>query len=267
MAVRDLDLAADDRVLPATRAVAYAIMPFLIVGFAVLYPWPTDTDRLFAWHVVPTMTPMVLGSAYLGGAYFFIRVARSATWHTVKGGLVPVAVFASLMGVATILHWNKFAHGHVAFWLWAVLYFTTPFLIVGVWLANRTHDTRPNADDLLLSWPTVGIIAAAGTLALGTGLLLFVSPLTAVRIWPWHLTPLTARVLGAVLCLGVAGIGAPFDRRWSTARIPVQVAGVMLTLMVIAGIRARAEFVTTRPLTWLLAVGFTTAAVVVETFY
>jgi hypothetical protein len=47
----------------------------------------------------------------------------------VKGGFIAVGVFASLMGVATVVHWGKLNHSHVAFWLWAFLYFTTPFLI------------------------------------------------------------------------------------------------------------------------------------------
>jgi hypothetical protein len=50
----------DDRVLPLTRIVAYVIVPFLVVAFAVLYPVPTDTAHLFAWHIVPTLTPMIL---------------------------------------------------------------------------------------------------------------------------------------------------------------------------------------------------------------
>ena len=44
------------------------IVPFLVVAFVVLYPWPGDTQRWFAWTIKPTMTPMILGSAYLGGA-------------------------------------------------------------------------------------------------------------------------------------------------------------------------------------------------------
>ena len=36
---------ADDRVLPLTRGIAAVIVPFLVVGFAVLYLWPGDTDR------------------------------------------------------------------------------------------------------------------------------------------------------------------------------------------------------------------------------
>jgi len=120
---------ASDGVLPLTRVVSLVIIPFLVVAFAVLYPRPADTARLFAWDVEPSLTPMILGSVYLGGAYFFLRAVRATQWHTVKGGFVPVATFATLMGVATIAHWDRFTHTHVAFWLWAGLYFTTPFLI------------------------------------------------------------------------------------------------------------------------------------------
>ncbi len=51
----------DDRVLPATRALSIAIIPFLVVAFVVLFLYPDDTERLFAWPIRPRMTPMVLG--------------------------------------------------------------------------------------------------------------------------------------------------------------------------------------------------------------
>src|SRR5207237_4114475 len=58
-AVVDVEAPArDDRVRPLTRGVAYGIVPFLVVAFAVLYPWPDDTGRLFAWPIRPTMTAM-----------------------------------------------------------------------------------------------------------------------------------------------------------------------------------------------------------------
>ena len=96
----------EDRVLPATKIVSAVIIPFLVAAFAVLYPNPDDTTRHFAWTIAPTMSSMVLGAVYLGGAYFFARVVRSTRWHTVAGGFLPVATFAGLMGVATILHWD-----------------------------------------------------------------------------------------------------------------------------------------------------------------
>jgi hypothetical protein len=257
MAVRELDRSlTSDRVLPFTRGLSVAIVPFLVVAFAVLYPWPTDTGRLFAWHIVPTMTPMVLGSAYLGGAYFFVRAASSSHWHTVKGGFVPVTVFASLLGIATIVHWTKFTHDHVAFWLWAGLYFTTPFLVLAAWLRNRRLDRQVSAEDLLLPAGATWALALVGAAAVVTGAVLYLWPAAAMRFWPWSLTPLTARTLGAVLCLGVAGLGAPIDRRWTVARIPLQAAFVMLVLMFVAGLRAHAQFDAGNALTWVFLVGF-----------
>src|SRR4051794_26556114 len=158
-------VAHDDRVLGATRAISAVIIPFLVLAFAVLCGWPSDTDRLFAWPIKPPLTAMLLGSVYLGGAYFFARAVPASRWHTIKGGFPPVATFASLMGIATILHWGKFPPSHVAFWLWVGLYFTPPFLIAGVWLANRRYEARPADGDVLVPEPMARLIGCIGVLA------------------------------------------------------------------------------------------------------
>jgi hypothetical protein len=257
----------DDRVSALTRWVSLVIIPFLVVAFVVLVPWPNDTARLFAWDIKPTLTPMVLGSVYLGGAYFFLRAFRAKKWHTVKGGFVPVGTFATLMGVATIAHWDKFLHTHVAFWLWAGLYFTTPFLVFWVFLANRKHDAPATGTDLLLSVGASRIIAVGGGLSLLTGMFLFLLPNRAVTIWPWTLTPLTSRVLGAIFCLGIAGLGVLFDRRWSSARVLLQVAALMLALIVVAGARATGEFDSANAMTWLISGGFVAVLAAVIALY
>jgi hypothetical protein len=246
----------DDRVSALTRWVSLVIIPFLVVAFVVLVPWPNDTARLFAWDIKPSLTPMVLGSVYLGGAYFFLRAFRAKKWHTVKGGFVPVGTFATLMGVATILHWDKFSHSHFAFWLWAGLYFTTPFLIFWVWWANRRHDVPATSADPLLPVRVSRVIAVLGALSVLTAIFLFLFPGRAVAIWPWTLTPLTAQVLGAIFALGIAGLGAPADRRWSSARILFQVAALMLALILVAGARATGELDPSNAMTWLIGCGF-----------
>ena len=257
----------DDRVLSATRWLSAAIIPFLIVAFAVLYPFPDDTGRLFAWPVTPTMTPMVLASVYLGGAYFFFRAATARQWHTVKGGFVPVGTFAALMGVATILHWDKFTHSHVAFWLWAGLYFTTPFLIFGVWWANRRRDVPGTSAELLIPVRVSRVIAILGGLSGLTALFLFLFPGRAAAVWPWMLTPLTAQVMGAIFALGIAGLGAPVDRRWSSARILLQVAVLMLALILVAGVRASSELDPSNAVTWLIGTGFVAVLAAITATY
>lgn len=258
---------ADDRMLTTTRALSIAIIPFLVVAFVVLYGFPFDTARLFAWEIKPPITPMILGAVYLGGSYFFFRAARTSQWHTVKVGFVPVTCFASLMGVSTVLHWEKFNHTHPAFWLWVGLYFTTPMLVFAVWATNRTRDVPVRDDDLLLPGASAMIAGAVGVAAALTSSFLMIAPERAIAVWPWTLTPLTARVTGAIFALGVAGLYLYVDRRWTTARIMLQVELFMLVLILLAAVRARADFDTSRPLTWIFAAGFVATTAVTLAFY
>lgn len=246
----------DDRILGYTRALSVFITPFLLVAFVLLYLFPGHTKRLFAWTITPTMTPMVLASAYLGGAYFFVRVTRETRWSVVRTGFASVTLFASLLGVATVVHWDRFNHGHPAFWVWAALYFTAPFLVLTAWLLNRRHAAAPRPDELRLGRPSAVVTGLVGLLALVQGVVMFVAPARVIPVWPWTLTPLTCRVVGAVLCLGAAGIGVLVDRRWTSVRLMLQVEVIMVVLMLVAGLRARSELDPGRPLTWLLLVGF-----------
>ncbi len=258
---------AGDRVLRPTRVVAFVIVPFLLLAFAVLVPVPTDTTTLFAWPLKPTMSAMVLGSVYLGGAYFFVRVGFAARWHSVAGGFVPVGLFATLMGITTIVHWNRFVHDRLAFWLWVGLYFTTPFLVFAVFLRNRRESRPAEPGALELPGPAAGGIAVAGALSLATCGFLYLFPARAIAIWPWPLTPLTARMLGAVFVLGVAGLGTVRERRWSAARTLLQVAAIMLALLIISAVRAHDEFDPDKVLTWLFALGFPAALVATVILY
>lgn len=257
----------DDRVLPLTRGVSLVIIPFLVLAFAYLYSVPGDTSRYFAWPIKPTIMAMILASVYIGGAYFFARAATARQWHTVKGGFVPVGTFATLMGLATIIHWDKFSHSHVAFWLWAGLYFTTPFLVFWIWWANRRRDVPATSADLLLPAGVSRVFAVAGALSALTAVFLFVFPGQAVKISPWTLTPLTARALGAIFALGIAGLGVLADRRWTSARILFQVAMFMLILILVAVVRARGEFHPSNPLTWLMGIGFAAALAAIAILY
>jgi hypothetical protein len=246
----------DDRVQATTRAVAVAIVPFLLLAFVVLYFWPGETGRLFAWPIKPPLTPLLLGSVYLGGAYFFVRAARASSWHAIKAGFPPVATFAGLLGIATVLHWEKFTHSHVAFWLWAALYFTTPFLVAGVWLANRRFEDRTVHEAPVISPGVAGIVGSVGVLAVVTGLFLFLFPQVAIKVWPWTLTPLTARVMGAIFTLGLAAVGAFTERRWSAYRLMLQVEAFMLGLILVAGVRAAGDLDASNALTWVFTAGF-----------
>jgi hypothetical protein len=141
----------DDRTLPVTRVVAALIVPFLVVAFAILYLLPDETDRLFAWTIMPRMTALLMGAGYASGVYFFIRVFRAPHWHWIGLAFLPLTVFVCFLELATILHWDRFHHGHIAFFAWTAIYTLTPFILPAVWLRNRSADPgTPDPGDVIV---------------------------------------------------------------------------------------------------------------------
>src|SRR2546421_3189802 len=262
-------LAHDDRILPETRWLAAVIIPFLVAAFIILYLWPNDTDKLFAWTIKPTMTPMMLAAAYLGGIYFFTRVLLAKQWHLVKVGFLAVTAFASLLGIATILHWDRFNHSHISFFTWATLYFTTPFLVFAVWLRNRTTDpgtAEPN--EVIIPQAIRLFIGAIGVITLAVSLLLFLQPALMIGLWPWMLTPLTARVAGAMFALpGVVGLGIALEQRWSAARIILEAQALSIAMILIATARAWSDCDQSNLSSWLFIGGLSFLLVALAALY
>jgi hypothetical protein len=246
-----------DTILQETRWLAIVVVPFLIVASAILYLWPNDTGRLFARPIKPPMTAMMLGAAYMGGIYFFSRVIAAREWSAIKAGFLPVTAFASLLGVATILHWDRFTHGHVSFWAWAGLYFTTPFLVVASWLINRQSDPRVRepGDPAIPLWLRA-ILGSVGVVNVAISLMLFVLPDAMLTMWPWTLSPLTARVMSAMFALpGLVALGLASDERWSAARIILEAQALSIALILIAALRAWSDFKPNGAATWLFIGG------------
>ena len=255
--VADRWRSGNDRILPYVRVLSAVIVPFLVLAFVVLYVFPGETARLFAWPITSTMTSMTLASAYLGGVYFFARVAlRERRWHVVRTGFAAVVLFATLLGIATLAHWPVFSHDKPAFWLWVVLYLTTPFLVAGGLITNQIRAGSGLDEGLLLSRAAARVVGLIGLLALIQGAALFAAPALIIPFWPWPLTPLTARVIGAVFCLGCAGLSTWHDRRWSSLSLLIDVALLMIVAILAGAVRALDEFNPTHLLTWLLTAGF-----------
>jgi hypothetical protein len=259
----------DDRINFETRLLSGIIVPFLVAAFAILYFLPNETARLFAWPIAPPMTSFLLGSAYIGGAYFFVRVVWLSRWHEAAIGFIPVTTFAALMMLATLLHWDRFSHGNVAFWTWTAIYATTPFLVLAAWLRNRGADPGVPEDRDAELPPAVRVaLGAMGGAVLATGIGLFVAPEVLVTYWPWHLTPLTARVVGTCFVLtGVFGASIVRDARWSAARLALQSQAIGVVLILLGSLRGWSSFDHANPLSWALVGGLATMLTAIVTLY
>ncbi len=245
----------DNRVMPSTRILGGIIVPILITAFVILFIFPTESGRRFAWAIQPTMSAMMLGATYLGGAYFFIRVAIGKDWVGIKLGLLPVSTFAGVLGLATLIHWDKFTHGLFAFQLWAILYLTLPFVIPIVWFLNRGQD--PGAAGELRLSPflrlAMGILGAVLSIA---ALILLAAPHVMIPLWPWSLTPLTARVMAAMFSLsGFVGLGVAIDGRSAAARTVLEAQVISIVLILIGMGLALSEIAWTSPGAWGLVAG------------
>ena len=234
----------DGQVLPITRWVARLILPFLAAAFLVLYGLPDQTTTYFAWTIRPEMTPILMGAGYGAGVYFFYRVSTVSEWHTVAPVFLGIATFTWLMAIATVLHWENFNHSHFTFDLWVFLYTVTPVLIPAIWALNRRTDSGeltggeprlPRAVRLLGGG--LGVLLAASAIGL------FVAPEPMIDVWPWTVSPFTARILAGWFALfGVVNGVVVLDPRWSTARILVQSQILGFTLVLIGVIRVWTNF-------------------------
>ncbi len=233
-----------DRILPLTRWVALLAIPFLMTAFIILYFYPGQTNRLFAWNLQPGMSAMMLGAAYAGGIYFFASVLLARHWHRIKAGFLPVFAFTLLSGVATILHWDSFNHSHISFYAWVGLSFTTPFIILATWMTNRYEDPLfPEKGEIITSYGLRRFFGAVCAVTLVVGAVLFLAPDLLINVWPWDLTPLSARVVAAMFSLpGVLGLELAFETRWSAARGILQAQASSIFLILVAAVISHEDF-------------------------
>jgi hypothetical protein len=247
----------DDRVYRETRLLGAAIVPFLVVAFALLYLFPDDTRHWFAWDVQPTITPLMMGAGYIAGAYFFVRVALETRWHRIQVGFLPVTAFTLFMAIGTFNHLDRFATAHVAFWIWVGLYVVTPVLVPLAWWRNRATDPgTPEPGEPPLPGFVRPSLQVAGLIQSALALVLLLSPSTMIEHWPWQLTPLTAQTLGGWFALpGVTALTMGLDGRWSAIRITLESQLIGLALILLGTLRAWEDVDTANPLAYAFVAG------------
>jgi len=253
----------DDRILLITRVVAAIVIPFLVAAFIILYLFPQDSGERFAWQIKPNLMAVYMGAGYLGGAYVFLQTLIGRRWHRVASGYLAVTSFTIMMLLATILHWSRFDVHNLAFQIWLVLYIVTPVLVPWVWWHNQPVDSGAAEEQdvsvpLVLRW--IFRIFGAGIILVALAALL--APSIYIRVWPWALTPLTARILaGWGALIGVGNLVVSGQRRWSSWRVGAVSIGLWHVLFLIGSIIHRQDFTNGQWLNW-----FTVSVMVVLIF-
>ena len=233
-----------NRTYPLTRTVSAVVFPVLLLAFLILYFFPEDSGERFAWLIRPNMSAVFIGAGYLGGGLLLLQAALGKPWSRVQHGYPLITVFTTSMMIATILHWDRFDIRHFPFQLWLGLYIVSPFLIAYVWLKNRNEDPgTPEPGDRVVPAAARMSLQVVGV-ALGTfSVLGWFFPQTLADLWPWTLSPLTARVFAGWFALMSAGgfvIGR--EPRWSAWKYGVISIFVWHLLIALGGLWNTADF-------------------------
>ena len=190
----------------------------LVAGF-LLFPLAEETDRFFSWTIQPPLTAAFMGAAYWAAFILIGWAARSGTWELARPALVPVTTIAVLLLVATLVHLDKFDLDSIFGWFWLVVYCSVPpALAVLVWVqARRPAGPAPPGPPIPAALRATLLLQAV--VMGGLGAVMYVEPSTAGDLWPWALTPLTARAVSAFLIgFAAAAAYAAWDNRLSPSR-------------------------------------------------
>lgn len=252
--------------LPLTRAWLLAAIALDVVAGVQLFVLAEATATFFAWTIAPPVTAAFLGANYWAGSILMLLASRERAWARARIALYGVLVFTALMLAATLLHLDRFHLGGerpvsavVAGWSWLVVY-----VVALVWqlaiavIQQRDRRPDPPRQTPLPAWARL-LLAGQSALLVIVGLLLFAAPVVAASLWPWTLTPLTARAVGAWLVgtgIVIGQIGWENDIHRTRAGLIGSVVLGLLQLLVVARYADALDW--SRPVAWLYVLGIAT---------
>ena len=234
----------DGSVTPGMRRMLWIAAGLVLAQGSILLAAPSDTARYFSWTIVVPVTAAFLGAGYLSAAVLESAGARQSSWQRARIAVPGVLAFTTLTLAVTLVHLGKFHLDSAAVltraltWGWLAIYVGVPPVLAFLWWRQaRAAGGTPRAGGHLppLIRAVLGVQGAV-MLALGVGLL--VAPVQVARLWPWPLTALTGRAVGAWL----VGLGIIAAQSWYTNRrevvaiaFPAVTVYAALQLAVLAG--------------------------------
>jgi hypothetical protein len=194
-----------------------------------LYALSTRTEDFFAWTIAPALTAAFIGGFYWGALPLAVGCALERSWAFARTGTLGITVFLWATFAATMLHIDKFhIHGEAwraqsAAWLWITIYVAVPvFMTIGVVIQFLMPGDDPPRTAPFSMWYR-GLLAVMGLGVTGVAIALIARPLSVNTWWPWTLTPLTARALGAwILGLGVVWLWAVYENDYFRIRLALR---------------------------------------------
>jgi hypothetical protein len=244
-----------------TQAALVMFSLLTLLGVIALFVLATETERYFAWTIQPPVTAAFLGAAYASGCLLVVLSIRTRSWVNARLPVVTILLFSVLTLIATLLHRDRFhfaAEGGVArpaAWFWLCVYIAVPLvLLIVLVVQQRTPGTDPPRELPLPRW-LAGLLIGQGLLLVIVGAILYVAPSSESTLWPWQLTPLTARATAAwVISYGVAAILATWENCLLRLRIATLSYAVFGALELVVVARFPSDVRWSQPSAWLFCI-------------
>lgn len=178
---------------------------FAILASTSFGLFPSSTNETTAWNVKPEVMSAVLGAFYFSAGSVSVMPIAARRWEMVRVIVIPLIVFTFIETVVTVLHWDRFNTGTLAFAVWLVSYILPPPILLTcyLWHERQTTAASWSTDDPLPPLLRRFLLVAGALLSL-EALWTLLHPDWITSSAPWTFTPLSARVFaGFMLGLGV----------------------------------------------------------------
>jgi hypothetical protein len=230
-------------ILPGTRLVLAVFGGLTLLAFVALFIGAEQTERVFAWTIQPPITAAFLGAAYAGGCALELLALRRGTWAALRIPFLAILVFTTTTLVVTLLHLDRFHFGspvplaRFAAWFWLAIYVVVPVAMVVVLVLQERQPSAPTSRVPLPPVLRVALLAQ-GAVLLVVGLPLLFRPGLASFLWPWNLTPLTARMVAAwLLAFGLAVVLAGLEADLARLDVAAAAYGLLAVLELVVTAR------------------------------
>jgi hypothetical protein len=187
------------------RWLLYAASVLVFLAGFQLFVLTESTATTFAWTVSPYLTAASLGAAYWAAVPVELLAARAGSWAKARVAVPGVWTFTALTLILTLVHFDRFHFSspdvlpRAAAWFWLAIYAGVPVaMLVAAFVQLRTPGSEPPREKPFPRWLR-GFFLIEGTGMGVAGIALLLVPGSALTVWPWTLTPLTARAIGAWL--------------------------------------------------------------------
>lgn len=226
-----------------TREIRFILIIASILVLSVgssLYFFPGKTDLLFSWTINPPLTAAFLGGGYLAAFVLEYLASRESNWSNARIAVPGVWAFTSTTLFVTLYHIDRFHFDSphlitvAGTWVWLMIYILVPLALGLSWLRQiRQPGVAPLRENKLPGWMRFLVLIQGLVLFLsGAAMVLF--PEKSIPFWPWALSALTSRAIGAWgIGNGVLTIQAFFENDWRRLRAFMPSAGLYGVLQLI----------------------------------